>query len=321
MALTDNDSGLNVSMPVAPAYGSMYGGCNNGMCGFGGADGWWILLLLLFAGNGFGGGFGGWGGGFGGMYEFPWLLNGQNMINANTNAGFDHAATQSAISGLQNAVTSGFGDVQTALCGGFGNVQNSLCSGFAGVNASINGAQNAMAQQMYTNQISDLERSFAAQTASTQGMSNIQSQLAQCCCDNRLASANLQNVIQSENCADRAALSDGIRDLLAATTAQNQRILDQLCQDKIDAKNDTIAQLRQELLYTKGQAAAENLYVRGQASQDIQTAQILAGQNAEVDALYNRLNTCPVPTTPVYGRTPIFTCQNGGCGCGCGGSF
>ena len=92
--------------------------------------------------------------------------------------------------------------------------------------------------------------------------------------------------------------------IIASSTANTQKILDTLCQDKIDAKNDIIAQLRQEILYA-----------RGQASQIAQTAELRQGQNAEVDALYNRLASCPVPTTPVYGRTPIFTC-NGGCGCG-----
>ena len=52
------------------------------------------------------------------------------------------------------------------------------------------------------------------------------------------------------------------------------------------------------------------------ASQTAQTAQILAGQTAEVDALYNRLSNCPVPSTPVYGRVPIFTCSGNGYGCG-----
>ena len=79
---------------------------------------------------------------------------------------------------------------------------------------------------------------------------------------------------------------------------------------QIDAKNDLIGQLRQELLYA-----------RGQASQIEQTAAIKAGQVAEVDALYNRLSQCPVPTTPVYGRTPIFTCNNNGCGCNNGSQF
>ena len=188
----------------------------------------------------------------------------------------------------------------------FGDVQQSLCNGFAGVNAGI---ANGFAQAEISNnarQIADLERSFAAQTASTAGMSAIQSQLAQCCCDNRAGIADLRYTVATEACADRAAVNDALRDVIAANTASTQRILDQLCQDKIDAKNDTIAQLRQELIFA-----------RGQASQDVQTAQILAGQVNEVDALYNRLNNCPVPTTPVYGRTPIFSCSNG-CGCGNG---
>ena len=142
-----------------------------------------------------------------------------------------------------------------------------------------------------------------------QGFNGVQGQLAQCCYDNRLATANLQSVIQTENCADRAAISDGIRDILVAQNAGTQRILDQLCQDKIDEKNDLIAQLRQEVLYA-----------RGQASQDVQTARLLAGQTSEVDALYNRLVQCPVPCMPVYGMTPIFQC-NGNNGCGCSGNI
>lgn len=91
-----------------------------------------------------------------------------------------------------------------------------------------------------------------------------------------------------------------------------QSIKDQLCSDKIDAKNDTIAQLRSELLYA-----------RGQASQDVQTAQILAGQANIPGVTYNRLRDCPVSTVPVYGSQPIFTCPvnfaaNNNCGCGCG---
>ena len=54
------------------------------------------------------------------------------------------------------------------------------------------------------------------------------------------------------------------------------------------------------------------------ASQNAQNAFITQGFANEVDALYNRLNTCPVPSMPVYGRTPIFTCgSQNGCGCGC----
>lgn len=128
--------------------------------------------------------------------------------------------------------------------------------------------------------------------------------LQSCCCENRLASANLANTVIQENCADRQALSEGIRDIIASNTANTQAILDKLCQQEIDAKNDLIATLRSQL-------SMADL----KASQVAQTAAIKEGQVAEIDALYNRLSSCPVPSMPVYGRTPIFTC-NGGCGCG-----
>ena len=286
MALTDEN---NMVMPVAPMYGNG-GGFGNGF----GGDGWWIILLFVLLGGGMWGN--GFGGGFGNAlgYDFPWLLNGQQGINANTNAGFNQAATTAALGDLSNAVTAGFGNVQT-----------SLCSGFAGVNATVNGAQNAIAQQLYTNQIADLERSFNAQTASTAGMSAIQSQLAQCCCDNRAGLADLRYTVATEACADRAAVNDALRDVIAANTASTQRILDQLCQDKIDQKNDTIAQLRQELLFA-----------RGQASQDVQTADLRANNATVANQLIAELRSCPIPAQPVYGTQPIFTCGNNGCGCG-----
>ena len=221
-------------------------------------------------------------------------LHGQNGINANTNNGFAQAATQSAISGLQGSVTSGFGDVQTALCGGF-----------AGVNASINNAQNAVAQQLYTNQIADLERSYAAQTANTQGMTALQGQLAQCCCDNRLATAQTQALVQSENCADRAALSEGLRDVITNQNAGIQKVLDTICQSQIEQKNDTIAQLRSELMYA-----------RGQASQDVQTAAIQAGQRALANEVEQYVAPRPIPSYAV--QNPNCCSQNYGCGCGCG---
>ena len=322
MAITDESNSNGFYMPVAPAYGG-------GQGGFGcfGGDWGWIILLLLCGWGGMGmGGFGGFGGGFGNMmlgYDFPWLLNGQNGINNNVNDGFRSAqisdnitSVRDGVSNLATQLCGCCGDIQMGIAGvsqnisnGTAAIQNSLCQGFAGTTAAVTGAQNAITQQMYNNEIASLNRSFAEQTANSQGFNGVQAQLANGFCDNRAGIADLRYTVATENCADRAALSDGIRDIIAANTASTQRILDQLCQDKIDQKNDTIAQLRQEVLYA-----------RGQASQDVQTARILAGQTAEVDALYNRLSNCPVPSTPVYGRIPIFTCnQNQGCGCGCGG--
>ena len=271
MALSESNE---MVMPVAPMYGN-----NGGFGGFGN-DWGWIILLLLFAGGGWGNGFGG---GFGGMYEFPWLLNGQNGINANTNAGFQNAQLASSISSLQNSVTSGFGDVQTALCGGFAGVNANIANGFAQAEIANN-----------SRQLADMQQMFGIQTA-----------LQNCCCENRSNIADLKYTVATENCADRQAVNDGVQSINSNITQGIQTILTQMCNDKIDAKNDTINQLRQELLYA-----------RGQASQDVQTARILAGQTSEVDALYNRLNSCPVGTVPVYGQTPIFT--NNSCGCGCG---
>lgn len=275
MALTEESNGNGFYMPVAPAYGG-----NNGGFGFGG-DWGWIILLLLFAGGGWGNGFGG---GFGNMalgYDFPWLLNGQQGINANTNAGFRDAMLNDGITSIRDGITG----LSTQLCGCCGDMQMALANGFAGVE------QGANARQM----------------ANMQSIFNVQSALQNCCCENRAGLADLKYTVATENCADRAALSDGIRDIIASNTASTQRILDQLCQDKIDAKNDTIAQLRQELLFA-----------RGQASQDVQTAELRANNATVANQLLSEMRSCPIPAQPVYGSTPIFTCNNNGCGCGCG---
>lgn len=291
-------NGNELVMPVSPMYGGGYG---NGGFGFGG-DSWaWLILLLLCANGGWGNGFGG---GYGNMmlgYDFPWLLNGQSAINNNTNNGFQNALLNDNVTSIRDGVSA----LSTQLCGLGGDISQQLCSGFAGVTASVTGAQNALAQQMYTNQLADLERSFNAQTASTQGMQAIQAQLAQCCCDQKAATADVKYTIATEACATRQN-----------STANTQAILDKLCQLELDgvkaqveAKNDRIAELQRQL-------SEANLA----ASQTAQNAFIQRGFSDEVDQLYNRLNNCPVPSTPVYGRTPIFTC-NQNSGCGCNGSF
>ena len=180
---------------------------------------------------------------------------------------------------------------------------------------SVNNAQNALAQQLYTNQIADLERSYAAQTASTQGMSNIQSQLAQCCCDNRLATCQTQNIVQNESNATRFADANNTKDIITNQTQNTQAILDKLCQLELDGVRNQLAQAERENIGLQNQLNMATL----RESQTAQNAFISQGFANEVDQLYNRLSNCPVPSTPVYGRTPIFTCnQNQGCGCGCG---
>lgn len=291
MALTDN-GGNDMVMPVAP----MYGGSNGGFGGWGGDNGWWIILLFLFA-------LGGWGNGFGGGYgnggAMPYIMN--STTNADVQRGFDQQSVMTGISGLQ----SGISGLSTQLCNATGDIQQSLCNGFAGVNATVNSGFANAETSANARQMANMNQMFGAQTAMMQGFNGLQSQFADCCCENRLGIADLRYTIATENCADRTAINDGVRDILANQNAGIQRILDTMCQDKIDAKNDTIAQLRSELMYA-----------RGQASQDVQTAAIQAGQRA----LANEVEQYVLPTPrPAYiVQNPNCCAQNFGCGCGCG---
>ena len=261
MALTDE--GTNTTMLVSPT-----GMGGNGGFGFGDGNGWWILLLFILMG-GWGNGFGG---GFGGGDLYPWMNNSQNI-----NDGFRDQMLGTQVMGIQNSITSGFGDVATSLCGGF-----------AGVNASINGAQNAITQQMYANQIAELERSFAAQTASTAGMTGLQAQLANCCCENRAATADLKYTVATEACADRSAIADALRTVIAENNASTQKILDKMCQQEID-------NLKAQNIALQNQVNIQAL----NASQTAQTAQLIADNTAQTQYIVNRVAPYPIPAYTV----------------------
>lgn len=261
MAFTDDNS---MVMPVAPMMGG-----NGGFGGFGG-DWGWIILLLLFAGGGWGG-FGGFGGAGNMMlgYDFPWLLNGQQGINANTNAGFRDAMLNDGITSIRD---------------GINGISTQLCNGFAGVEQGAN-----------TRQMANMQTDFAMQSAMNAGFNGVTSQLAQCCCDNKSAIQDVKYTIATEASATRTANSQNA-----------QAVLDKLCQLELDGYKRENDNLRSQL----------NMATLRE-SQTAQNAFIAQGFSDEVDQLYNRLSNCPVPSTPVYGRTPIFTCNNNnGCGCG-----
>ena len=286
MALTDGDNGNGFYMPVAPAYGGGYG--NGGGFGFGNDLSWIILLLLC----GWGGGWGGFGGGFGGMGGFaadgaalyPWM----NQAEI-TQGGFRDQMINNNITSIRDGIS----DISTQLCNGFAGVNAGVANGFAQAEIAANGRQMA-----------DMNQRFA-----------LQSQLADCCCENRLGIANLANVVQTEKCADRYEAAQNTRDIIDSQTRGTQAILDKLCALELDGVKAQLAQAERENV---GLQNALNM-ASFRESQTAQNALITQGFSNEVDALYNRLNSCPVPTTPVYGRTPIFTCNSGcGCGNGCG---
>lgn len=174
----------------------------------------------------------------------------------------------------QLAVTNGIDNLQTAVSNGFANAEVNRCN---------------------------------QTTALLQSLNGLGTQFQNCCCENRLATADLKYTIATENCADRQAINMGVRDIIENNNRTSQLILDKLCQQELDAKNDLIANLRTQLNMADLRA-----------SQNAQTALIREGQNATMNSLVNELRSCPIPAQPVYGSQPIFTCPNNN-GCGCGG--
>lgn len=172
----------------------------------------------------------------------------------------------------QLAVTTGIDSLQTAVSNGFANAQVQNCNSTTNLLQAING---------------------------------LSSNFANCCCENKLGIADLKYTVATENCADRQALNEGIRDIIASNTANTQAILDKLCQQEIDAKNDLISTLRSQL-------SMADL----RASQVAQTAEIRQNNATVANQLVAELRSCPIPAQPVYGNTPIFSCSGNGCGCG-----
>ena len=291
MALTDE----NMVLPVQPmGYGN-----NNGGFGFGGDWGWLILLLIL--GGSWGGfGMGGFGGAAmamdGGFGLYPWLNNSQNI-----NDGFRDQMLNSNVTSIRDGIQG----LSTQLCQCCGDMQLGLANGFNGVNNSIFGAQTAISQQLNSNELASLNRSFAEQTANMQGFNGVQSGIA-----------DLRYTEATEACATRNASAQNTRDIIDSQTRGTQAILDKLCALELDGVKGQLAQAQRENVALQN---AVNMATM-QASQTAQTAAILQGQNAEVDALYNRLKNCPVNAVPVYGSQPIVTCPNNN-GCGCGNNF
>ena len=160
--------------------------------------------------------------------------------------------------------------------------------------AVANDVQRGFDQQATMGAIGDINTSIVALAqAVNNGFSQSQLAMQQCCCDNRAATADLKYTVATEACADRNAVSNALRDVLEANAASTQKILDVMCQDKIDAKNEKIVELQNQL--TMANLAA---------SQNAQTAQILADNAAQTMALEQYLNPTPIPA---------YTVQNPNC--------
>lgn len=240
---------------------------------FGGDGAWWLIILLLFANNGWGNGFG-----FGGMNGMmPWMMG--NTTQNDIQRGFDQSALMGSLNGITGAISNGFANAEISRCN----------------------AQTNVLQALNNNQ-----------AAVVSGMNSLAMNLQNCCCENRANVADLKYVVATENCADRAAVSDGIRDLMAANVANTQAlvnstnagfqsIMDKICQLELDGKNQTIADLQAQLNEANRRA-----------SQNDQTAQILASQAAQTAALEQYLRPAPSPAYIV--QNPNCCSQTFGCG-------
>ena len=303
MALTDE--GMGTTMLMQPAYGAPYGNGGYGGLGLGG-DGLWILLILLLGGGW--GGFGGFGMGgammgmgmMDGFGLYPWLNNSQNI-----NDGFRDQQIATQINGIQSGVQG----LSTQLCNCCADMRVDTLNGFNGVNNSIFGAQSAITAQLNANELASLNRSFAEQTANTQGFTNVQAQLAQNGYNQATQAADIKYTIATENCADRYEAAQNTRDIIDSQTRGTQAILDKLCALELDGVKGQLAQAQRDNVALQNQVNMATM----QASQVQQTADIINGT-------YTRLSQCPVSSTPVYGNQPIFTCPNNN-SCGCGNNF
>lgn len=225
---------------------------------FGGGNGWWIILLFLFAG-GWGGGFGGWGGGGG--------ANGPGFqgyaTRADINEGFAFNGLQSGIQAIQQGICDSTYALNNAIQGGFNSTQMGMMQGFNGVE---------------------------------KGFCNLSAQLAQCCCDNREAIAQVRYDMATQACDTRNTIQTATRDLMENQNNNARAIMDYLTQNQIET-------LR-----------SENQALKFQASQSAQNAFIAANQEAQTAELIRRLGRdVPVPAYMVPNPNCCYTPCGGNC--------
>lgn len=246
-------------------------GNNGNGFGFGGDGAWLILILLLFAafnGNG-------WGNNACGAGGYPFMM--ANVDNG-VQRGFDQSAVMGALTGINSAISNGFADAAVAQC----NQTASMLQGFSGLQMQMSNVGSNLTNVMMQNEMAR----------------------QQCCCDTKQAIADLKYTVATEACADRAAVSNALRDVITAGNANTQAILDKMCQQEIDALKTQNANLQTQL-------NMQNLA----ASQATQTAQLVADNNAQTAALINRIAPYPVPSYTV--SNPYVNCgcnQNNCCG-------
>ena len=283
----EGNYGVPCSVPVAPLATGTSGNGGNGM--FGG-DGWWAIIIFALIFGWGRGGYGGFGGGNGGGAESGALTRGELCQDMN------FQSLENAVRGVQSGLCDGFYAMNTGMLNGFSGVQNTLCQGFAEIAAQGNNNTNALQQSLNTMNISNLQTANAQNIAALQNQNALQTQIANCCCENREGQAQINYNLATQSCDTRQTIQNVGRDIIDSQNAGVNAILGKLTQQEIEAKNAQIAALNQQLF----------------------TAQLAASQGDQTNQIINTLRPFPVasyqvcnPFTGSYGYN-----YNNGCGCG-----
>lgn len=221
---------------------------------------------------------GNFGGGFGGFGGDGWWIILLFIVLGGWGNGYGNWGGNGSGAEIQ----AGFN--QAALSSGIAAVQTSICNSTADIVAAVNNGFNQST-------IANMQQNFALQ----QGLSN-------CCCENRAAIADLKYTVAQENCADRQAVNDALVNLTNQMNAGIQSIKDEFCADRLARKDEIIADLRQQI------NERDRL-----ASQNAQTAQILADNASQTLAIENYINPRAFPAYIVQApNTPVTTASSAG---------
>lgn len=253
-----------------PLVANIDGNNNNGW----GADGGWLwFIVVIFAiFGGWGNGWGGFGNNGGGATPFATSA----VTQADLQRGFDTQSIISKLDGITNGLCDGFYAQNTAIMNGFHGVDNAICN------------LGYQTQQGFN----------TTNVALMQGQNALQAQLADCCCQNREAIAQVRYDMAQDTCALQNTMNSNTRDIIDSQNAGTRAILDYLCQEKISSLQ------------------AENNDLRRAASQDRQSALLTTAMSAQTQQIINAVNPAPIPAYQVPNPNVYYGCGcNTGCGC------
>lgn len=201
--------------------------------GWGNGDGWWILIILfaLF----------GWGrGGYGPNAASGCGCDGACATVGDLQRGFDNQGVTNKLNGIEQGLSQlGYADLNQ-----FNNITNGICTLGYQTQSAVTGAQ----------------------TAITGAITNLSSQLADCCCENRLATANLNAALAADTCAVTTAISQAARDITDNQNANYRALHDEIVANRMEDKNAQIQQLQSQVqaLNLAQSQANQNSYLIGQ---------------------------------------------------------